>query len=67
MNNKNFNQEQIMGWEDQYESGVYGKQPIVLSPAAGNLRRQGTGGPGVHDVLFTDKPVGLTTLFGSIA
>ena len=22
--------EQIMSWEDQYESGVYGKQPIVL-------------------------------------
>lgn len=30
MKEQTYDQEQIMSWEDQYESGVYGKQPIVL-------------------------------------
>ena len=30
MNEPNISREQVIAWEDAYESGVYGKQPIVL-------------------------------------
>ena len=37
MSEQTYDREQIMSWEDQHESGVYGKQPILL------VRGQGGG------------------------